>query len=214
MEAMLARLGHEAVTVPDGAQALAAATEAARSAAPFDLVLMDMQMPVMDGLEATRAIRDAGLSAEALPILALTANAYADDVAACLAAGMQAHIAKPVQLADLGIVIRRWTREAAAAEPLLPAPALTISPDLRARYEARKADLLACAERIAASKAFDDESIAELRGLLHKLAGSAGMFREATLGSRAADLEDALEACAPEERPARVREVTEVLRAA
>ena len=221
MEAMLAKLGHESVTVADGAQALEAATAAARSTTPFDLVLMDMQMPVMGGIEATRAIRDAGIDAATLPILALTANAYADDVAACLAAGMQAHIAKPVQLADLAKLIRRWTRAetaepdagtgAAAAAAPAPLPKLAISPDLRARYETRKAELRACAEDIAAAGRFDDESIAELRGLLHKLAGSAGMFKEAALGSRAADLEDALELCAPEERAARVREVTEAL---
>jgi hypothetical protein len=126
---------------------------------------------------------------------------------------MQAHIAKPVQLADLGKVIRRWTRAETAPEAA-PAPRLAISPDLRARYDARKAELLAYAERLAATESFDDESIAELRGLLHKLAGSAGMFKEAKLGSRAADLEDALELCPPEDRPVRVREVTEALTAA
>ena len=56
---------------------------AAACSRPYALVLMDMQMPVMDGLEATRAIRDSGLDESALPILALTANAYADDIAAC-----------------------------------------------------------------------------------------------------------------------------------
>jgi DNA-binding response OmpR family regulator len=174
---------------------------------------MDMQMPVMDGLEATRAIRSAGLAAEALPILALTANAYADDIAACLAAGMQAHVAKPVQLADLGAAIRRWTRADAAAPeaPAPPAPTLAISPALHARYETRKAELLACAERIAEASSFDDAAIEELRGLLHKLAGSAGMFEEAELGIKAADLEDALELCPQEERPARVRETIEAL---
>ncbi|MDV3455418.1 ATP-binding protein [Sphingomonas sp. HF-S4] len=232
VEAMLGKLGHESVTAVDGAQALAAAVAAARSAEPFDLVLMDMQMPVMDGIQATKAIRDAGISAETLPILALTANAYADDVAACLAAGMQAHVAKPVQLADLGKAIRRWARpeplaiepdadagadaDADAGEPA-PAPAprpaakLVISPELRARYDTRKAELLALAERIAASARFDDEEISELRGLLHKLAGSAGLFHEAQLGVRAADLEDALEICPLGERPAKVREVTEAL---
>lgn len=213
MNAMLARLGHESVTVADGAQALHAAIAASRSDRPFDLVLMDMQMPVMDGLEATRAIRSAGLAAEVLPILALTANAYADDIAACLAAGMQAHVAKPVQLADLGTAIRRWTRAGAAAPeaPAPPAPTLAISPGLHARYAARKAELLACAEGIAAAGSFDDAAIEELRGLLHKLAGTAGMFEEAQLGDKAADLEDALERGPAEERAARVGEVIEAL---
>jgi hypothetical protein len=119
---------------------------------------------------------------------------------------MQAHVAKPVQLADLGAAIRRWTRADAAAPeaPAPPAPTLAISPALHARYETRKAELLACAERIAEASSFDDAAIEELRGLLHKLAGSAGMFE-------AADLEDALELCPQEERPARVRETIEAL---
>lgn len=110
--AMLERLGALVTLAPDGAAALAAVEAADAS---FDLVLMDMQMPVMDGLEATRALRDAGHDAARLPIVALTANAYADDVALCLAAGMQAHLAKPLRLADLQAVLDRWARRPAAA---------------------------------------------------------------------------------------------------
>ena len=75
-----------------------------RESAPFafDAVLMDMQMPEMDGCEAARAIRaldrpDAGTD----PIVAVTANAFAEDVAATAAAGMDAHISKPIDLAAL-----------------------------------------------------------------------------------------------------------------
>ncbi|MBB5711926.1 ATP-binding protein [Sphingomonas xinjiangensis] len=209
MEAMLAQIGHRATVVEDGAKAVAAVRQAANAGAPFDLVLMDMQMPVMDGLEATRALRRAG---ETLPIVALTANAYADDVAACLAAGMQAHLSKPVQLTQLANVIAHWAPSAAPVKAAVPE--LAIGPALQARFDARKAELLACAEQISAGQRFTDAEIAELRALLHKLAGSAGMFRQMQLGERAAELEDALEAAPAEARAGLVREVETALRKA
>jgi CheY-like chemotaxis protein len=69
----------------------------------LDLVLMDIQMPVMDGLQATRAIRqrEAALGARRLPIVALTARAMREDVEACLAAGMDAFVSKPVDRRQL-----------------------------------------------------------------------------------------------------------------
>ena len=63
----------------------------------YDLILMDVMMPVLDGLEATRRIRASGRAdAETVPILAMTANAFSDDVTDCLAAGMNEHITKPI----------------------------------------------------------------------------------------------------------------------
>ena len=72
----------------------------------WDLILMDMQMPVMDGLVAARAIRDRGDLD--VPIIAMTANAFVEDRAACLAAGMNDHIAKPVNPAALYAILMRW----------------------------------------------------------------------------------------------------------
>ena len=74
----------------------------------YDLILMDMQMPVMDGLDATRAIRAA--VATRLPIIAMTANAFVEDREACLAAGMDDHIAKPVDPSVLYATLLRWLR--------------------------------------------------------------------------------------------------------
>ena len=204
MKAMLRHLGHSVTIVADGAQAVAAVRAQYERGGAFDLVLMDMQMPVMDGIAASRAIRQAGLDAGSLPIVALTANAYADDIANCLSAGMQAHMTKPVQLQQLGTVIRKW----AAKEGLTDtAPASLISPKLQAKYGLRKRDLWAYAEELSAKNMFDDASMEQMRSLLHKLAGSAGMFFEPDLGVQAQELEHALEDANIEARRKIIEEV-------
>jgi CheY-like chemotaxis protein len=78
----------------------ALAVEAVQSGA-YDLVLMDLHMPVMDGLSACRAIRALGGPAAAVPVIAMTAAAMPDDIDRCMAAGMNAHIAKPIRQEEL-----------------------------------------------------------------------------------------------------------------
>jgi signal transduction histidine kinase/DNA-binding NarL/FixJ family response regulator len=97
------KLGHLPTLTNNGLEAV----EAFRNQ-DYDLVLMDCQMPVMDGFEAARMIRNSG-SRGALPIIAVTANAFAEDRERCISAGMTDHLPKPVQAKDLERIINKWT---------------------------------------------------------------------------------------------------------
>jgi two-component system CheB/CheR fusion protein len=101
--AVLERMGHEVTVVTDGAAALAEVSS--HPSGHFGVVLMDVHMPGMDGLEATRRIRSQPQGA-GLPILALTAAALPEDRNQCLAAGMDGHIAKPLDPEQLEAVLR------------------------------------------------------------------------------------------------------------
>lgn len=76
----------------------------------FDLVFMDCQMPVMDGFDATAAIRSGKAETSRVTIVAMTASSLAGDRERCLEAGMDDYLAKPITLDALSDVLRRWTR--------------------------------------------------------------------------------------------------------
>ena len=103
--AMVEKLGYRADTVTNGLEALAAL--ASRS---YDLVLMDVQMPEMDGLEATAQVRDprSAVRSHDIPIIALTAAAMKGDRERCLAAGMNDYLTKPLRPDELSRMIERW----------------------------------------------------------------------------------------------------------
>jgi CheY-like chemotaxis protein len=101
---MLQRLGHQTDVVANGAEAVDAVRRQR-----YDVVFMDVQMPEMDGLEATRHLR-AAFPDGGPRIIAMTANALAEDRDACLAAGMDGYVAKPITLAGLHAALDTWSR--------------------------------------------------------------------------------------------------------
>ena len=96
----LQRLGQEVIIAVDGAQAVGIVADE-----DFDLILMDMQMPVMDGIAATRAIRELPGKARTVPIIAMTANASDSDRRKCVEAGMTGFQSKPISMAQLASIV-------------------------------------------------------------------------------------------------------------
>ncbi|HEX7828569.1 MAG TPA: response regulator, partial [Thermoanaerobaculia bacterium] len=111
----LQRLGHECVIASSGLEALDVLHQS-----PFDIVLMDVQMPDIDGYEATRRIRALSGPLAKIPIVAITAHALPGEREKCLAAGMNDYLPKPVSITQLGAAIRLWASkdsESPAAAP-------------------------------------------------------------------------------------------------
>jgi CheY-like chemotaxis protein len=122
-------LGYQADVVANGREVFAALRTK-----PYALILMDAQMPEMDGIEATRQIRAAQAAKEPgfpanLRIIAMTANAMTGDRELCLAAGMDDYLSKPVKAGDLDIMLSRYLE----LEPAASTPSETSSPDSHAR---------------------------------------------------------------------------------
>ncbi len=103
VQRMLEKLGCRVTLAESGAEALEVAARA-----KFDLVLMDCQMPEMDGMETTRRLQAIWAPDRQVPIVALTANAMQGDRAACLAAGMSDYLTKPIEMAALEAALDRW----------------------------------------------------------------------------------------------------------
>ncbi len=113
-EHMLQALGCEVAIVADGRQALEAVQAAAAAGRPHDVVLMDVQMPVLDGLQATRALVRDWAAAQRPWIVAMTANAMHGDRESCLAAGMDDYVSKPIRQSDVEAALQGALRGLAA----------------------------------------------------------------------------------------------------
>lgn len=180
---LVRRLGHAVDRVANGLDAVDAVLRAERLGAPYGLLLIDAMMPVLTGSEATRRLRSAGVDAQRLPIIAVTAATDRAEVREYLDAGMEGYLAKPVALADLAGCIDAWAPGLTA-----PAPGRERQPGaaLRQRYLLRKSEVIEQFERACDAADCPPHLAAELRDHLHKLAGTAGSFGEVRVSKAAA----------------------------
>ncbi len=187
-QGMLERAGHEAVVVENGRAALTAFT-----GGRFDLVLMDVQMPELDGFQATAEIsKRERKGGPRVPIVAVTAHAMKGDAERCLAAGMDAYLAKPLQLAELASTVARLVPDAALDEARLLE---RVGGDRRALKEVARIFLADAPRRVAAIKRAVAEADARaLRAAAHALKGAASNFSTRGVAATALELQELGEA--------------------
>ncbi|MEC8523108.1 MAG: PAS domain-containing protein [Pseudomonadota bacterium] len=120
-EEMLTALGIQVSVAEHGEEAIKLISE---SSAPFDMILMDCQMPILDGYQATRAIRHgrAGEEHQSTPVIAMTAHAMTGDKERCLASGMNDYLAKPVDPSALHTMLERWLLDSISSDPAAQPP--------------------------------------------------------------------------------------------
>jgi two-component system sensor histidine kinase/response regulator len=209
---LLEKRGHAVVVAGDGRKALDALEREA-----FDLVLMDVQMPEMDGLEATGRLRqrEQGTSRH-IPVIAMTAHAMKGDAERCLAAGMDDYVSKPVTAEALDAVLRRWvrgdppavaTRPPPARRPSSPAVDLGMLQQMRAAQGPDEADIVAevvslflqdAPERLATLQVAVERGDLDLAvRAAHTLKGSAGHLGAKTLAMICERFERKVRASAP-----------------
>jgi PAS domain S-box-containing protein len=203
MLATLSRCGVQVALANDGDQAVHAVLNGS-----YDLVLMDCQMPVMDGFTATRTIRAANVPQSRVPIVALTASAQPVHLQRCKDAGMDDHLSKPLDEAQLERALRNLlpsgptTSRPDSSQAVLP-PAPAGKPSVAERYRQRKETTIRQICEAIQSGNIDNQSASHLKVLAHQLAGTAGMFGEQSLGELALQLEIGLEKWSFEERLSR-----------
>jgi|GEM_PF-3107496 len=211
---MLDRLGHSYQTVANGLEAVQMAADGM-----FDVILMDVQMPEMDGVEATRAIRAQGGALATLPIIAVTANVLVGDAETYLAAGMNDVLAKPIQSAALANLLAKI----ASQTPHAPVSATDQAPPIiDSSAEWRQIDIAVAADMIDAigeealpsvladftrdvQKRLEDMAIAlaerdptRLRTAVHALSSLVGTFGLSQLGQAFGSIEERIRSNHPD----------------
>ncbi|MDD2881839.1 MAG: response regulator [Rhodoferax sp.] len=195
---LMASFGVHVTVAGNGQQALDL-LHAAPDPLPYSLVLMDLQMPVLDGHQATLALRQQ-LRFEKLPIIALTAHASAQEASRCLTEGMNAHLAKPIDPDALFACLAQWGDKSMAGVQLLSIPGIDTNLGLRlcannqTLYTTLLAKFLRSIQALPAQlqSALDQGRFDDAERLVHSLKGVAGNIGATECGALSAELEQVL----------------------
>lgn len=190
---MLAAMGHHVEVVGSGHEAVRAV-----QGSDYDVVLMDIQMPGIDGVEATRRIKKIGGPAAATPIIAMTANVLPTQVEGYLEAGMVDHVPKPIDRRRLQDVLNRWVPRKAVDEPAATASGDSQLPSIdeivevfgAERTNEFLADFVGLLARAMSPDARSDPE--RLKGVVHKLVSTAGYFGFSEISESASLVESAI----------------------
>lgn len=189
MSLMAQRVGIDLETADDGLEALERIRIARERGEPFSLLFVDAIMPVLGGVELARRLRAEGIGDKELPIIAVSAAVNPAEIQSYTDAGMQAYLAKPVSIADLASAVAAWAPQ---SEPANETHHSGPREALKLRYELRKAETFALLNDAADARDHASDTIARIRDLLHKLAGTAGAFGEEALSDAAGEGVDIL----------------------
>jgi signal transduction histidine kinase/DNA-binding response OmpR family regulator len=209
---ILEGLGHRVDSVKDGQEAVSA-----WQTGRYDVILMDCQMPVLDGYAATREIRRLENGERHIPIVALTAHAMRGDDAVCRAAGMDDYLTKPIDRALLDACIRRWVHAEKSLEP----PAATV--DISALRTLLEGDAQFAQELVEAFVATGNDKLDEMRRALadddmarisraaHAIKGAGASMHAEEVREIAARLESAAQAGSGQSPAALVKELNRAI---
>jgi CheY-like chemotaxis protein/HPt (histidine-containing phosphotransfer) domain-containing protein len=202
VQMLLARLGYRADIASNGAEAVRSVRRQR-----YDVVFMDMHMPEMDGLEATRVIQATCAAPDRPWIIALTANAMQSDRDVCLRAGMDDFLSKPIRATDLRRAltnVQRTAEPVPAAEIVMPQESIWNQPDYLIELLAEDPEIGAeiiglflqdtGASILALARALTDSDAAEAGRLLHGIKGSSAQIGALSVSALCTDMEDSVRA--------------------
>jgi PAS domain S-box-containing protein len=200
----LRRAGAEVMIADDGQ---AACDAMRRSTQPFDLVLMDIQMPKLDGYAATSQLRREGYK---MPIIALTAHAMAEDREKCLAAGYTDHLPKPLLRAQLLIAVAAYLSDALKHVPEPTIHSVLEDEDVRPYFEEFCMRLPSVVDQIQTK--LTNQDIAGLQAIIHTLKGTGGLYGFPQITQAARLVEESMDMSPPGNLDIRVQNLLSVIR--